>query len=192
MSSPQQSFRWLHVYISMISFVIVLFFGLTGITLNHPTWTLGSRPSHITKTGTLPTGFAPNGAVNFLTVTEFVRSTYGVTAPVTDYRSDATQGTVGFKGPGYSANIAFDVASGSYTIAIDEDGLLAVMNDIHKGRNTTSSWRWVIDVAAGLLVAVSLTGIGIQIFMKKRRRRALLVAAVLGLVTILLIYSTTS
>lgn len=66
------------------------------------------------------------------------------------------------------------------------------MNDIHKGRNTTSSWRWVIDVAAGLLVAVSLTGIGIQIFMKKRRRRALLVAAVLGLVTILLIYSTTS
>ena len=33
--------RWIHVYTSMISLLIVLFFGLTGITLNHPKWTFG-------------------------------------------------------------------------------------------------------------------------------------------------------
>ena len=33
--------RWIHVYTSMISLLIVLFFGLTGITLNHPKWIFG-------------------------------------------------------------------------------------------------------------------------------------------------------
>ena len=33
--------RWLHVYVSMLSFRAILFFAITGITLNHPEWTLG-------------------------------------------------------------------------------------------------------------------------------------------------------
>lgn len=33
--------RWLHVYVSMLSFLTILFFAITGITLNHPEWTLG-------------------------------------------------------------------------------------------------------------------------------------------------------
>ncbi len=28
--------RWIHVYTSMVALVVVLFFGITGITLNHP------------------------------------------------------------------------------------------------------------------------------------------------------------
>jgi hypothetical protein len=30
--------RWLHIYLSMFSFVIVLFFSVTGLTLNHLEW----------------------------------------------------------------------------------------------------------------------------------------------------------
>src|ERR1700741_5087231 len=30
--------RWLHVYLSMVSFVIILFFAVTGLTLNHADW----------------------------------------------------------------------------------------------------------------------------------------------------------
>ena len=30
--------RWLHIYLSMVSFGIVLFFAVTGLTLNHPDW----------------------------------------------------------------------------------------------------------------------------------------------------------
>ena len=30
--------RWLHVYLSMVSFAVLLFFAVTGFTLNHPTW----------------------------------------------------------------------------------------------------------------------------------------------------------
>ena len=48
--------RWVHVYTSMISLLVVLFFGLTGITLNHPDWTFGGSATKDTHTGTLPAG----------------------------------------------------------------------------------------------------------------------------------------
>ena len=30
--------RWLHIYLSMVSFAVVFFFAVTGITLNHLDW----------------------------------------------------------------------------------------------------------------------------------------------------------
>ena len=40
--SPYQSsaywFRWVHIYVSMLSFAALFFFAVTGITLNHPSW----------------------------------------------------------------------------------------------------------------------------------------------------------
>jgi hypothetical protein len=34
--------RWLHIYLSMFGFATLIFFSLTGITLNHPDWLLGT------------------------------------------------------------------------------------------------------------------------------------------------------
>ena len=33
--------RWLHIYLSMVSFAILFFFAVTGITLNHAEWFSG-------------------------------------------------------------------------------------------------------------------------------------------------------
>ena len=30
--------RWLHIYLSVFSLAAILFFSVTGITLNHPDW----------------------------------------------------------------------------------------------------------------------------------------------------------
>src|SRR5436190_21141708 len=30
--------RWLHIYVSLLGFTALIFFAITGITLNHPTW----------------------------------------------------------------------------------------------------------------------------------------------------------
>ncbi len=37
--------RWLHIYLSMFGLAAVLFFSVTGLTLNHPDWfpTVGER-----------------------------------------------------------------------------------------------------------------------------------------------------
>ena len=48
-------------------------------------------------------------------------------------------------------------------------GLVAVLNDLHKGRDTGRGWSWVIDVAAVFMTFVSVTGLLLLLFLKKRR-----------------------
>jgi hypothetical protein len=66
-------------------------------------------------------------------------------------------------------------------------GLMAVMNDFHKGRDTGKAWAWVIDVSAVFLILVSLSGLILLFFIKKRRFAGLIAGAV-GLLLCLLMY----
>ena len=190
MGSFAQWSRWLHVYTSMISLLVVLFFGITGLTLNHPTWTFGDDPVHSTYEGTLPAEAITDGDVDFLAITEYIRNTHDVSAPVGDYSATDTTGTIGFKGPGYASDLLFDVTTGRYTLTVDELGFVAVMNDLHKGRDTSSAWGWVIDISAIVLVVVAITGLAIQLLTRKRRRRALIFAGAFTLISVVLMWST--
>lgn len=191
-TSTHRWVRWLHVYTSMISLLIVLFFGLTGITLNHPTWTFGDEASRQSFSGTLPAGSTSAASTDFLAVSEFIRATYGVSADVADHALDGGQGSIAYKGPGYAADLFFDAQTGRYDLSIEQQGFVAVMNDLHKGRDTAPSWNWLIDIAGGLLVLVAVSGLGIQLFLRKRRTRALLFALGGTLASIALIAVTIS
>jgi uncharacterized protein len=90
---------------------------------------------------------------------------------------DVTDGSITFKGPAYQAD-AFFAEDGSYELTVETQGLMAVLNDLHKGRNTRSSWRWLIDGAGIVLAVVSLTGVVLQFFLRKRRRAAFASATV--------------
>ena len=188
-SAKIRTHRWtrlLHVYTSMISFVVVLFFALTGITLNHPNWTFGSAPSRTTVSGTLPIRAFTGNGVDWLNVSEYFRNEHGVRGSVSDRRSDANEGSLTFKGPGYEADATFKIDTHTYELTIDSQGVLGFMNDLHKGRDTRSSWKWLIDVSGGFLALVAFTGIALQFFLRKRRRSAVSVAAVGGVVVALL------
>lgn len=171
--------RWIHVYSSMVALLVVLFFGLTGITLNHPTWTLGDDVDATQLTGTLQVDTTlADGSVNFLGVSEYMRDTYGVAGHIDSFEVTNGEGSIAYKRAGYSADLLFDVATGNFRLDVAQQGWVAVLNDLHKGRDTGSSWRWVIDVSAGFLVLISLTGLVMQFFLRKRRRSAYVSAAV--------------
>ena len=165
----------------MISLVLVLFFGLTGLTLNHPDWTFGDEATTTTLTGTLDGVTAADGSVDFLAVSEELRSRHGIGAAVADHRVEGTQGSISYRGPGYAADVTFATDTGRYTLVVEQQGFVAVMNDLHKGRDADTSWKWVIDVSAGVLVVISLSGLVLQLYLRRRRRSALVVVGV-GLV----------
>jgi uncharacterized protein len=181
--------RWLHVYTSMIALLLVLFFGLTGITLNHPSWTFGASPTVSTQTGSLPFAVIKDGRVDFLSIAEFARSQYSVKGALANYEATTTDGVMAFKKPGYSADLLFKT-DGTYALNVEQQGFVAVMNDLHKGRDATSSWAWVIDVAAVFLVFIALTGLVMQMFLRKRRRSAFTTAGVGCVITVVLIWFT--
>jgi uncharacterized protein len=170
--------RTIHVYTSMVCFLVVLFFSATGLTLNHPTWTLGGNGSRATVSGTLPPDWKVGDTIDWLNTAEFLRATHGLRGHVDEHDASSTTASITFKAPGYSADAFIQVDKGTYDLTVEAQGLLGVMNDLHKGRDSSSPWKWLIDVAAIFLVVISLTGLLLQFFLRKRRFRALSVAVV--------------
>lgn len=163
--------RWLHIYLSMFSFLVILFFAITGITLNHPEKFSGQQV--VTKlSGKLDSAWvASENAIQSskLEIVEFLRSTHGIKAAISDFLIEEDQCTISFKGPGYAADVFIDRASGDYQLITTASGLVAMMNDLHKGRDTSEGWKWVIDLSAVFVILVSLTGFVMIFFLKKRR-----------------------
>ncbi len=58
-----------------------------------------------------------------------------------DFIIDDNQCTLSFKGPGYSADAFVNRENGEYKLTETSLGIVAVMNDLHKGRDTGKKWR---------------------------------------------------
>ncbi|NNG20584.1 peptidase [Naumannella sp. ID2617S] len=181
----QKLIRQLHLWTSMVCLVLVLFFGVTGFTLNHQDWTFGTSPRQTESTGTLPGTYRSNGQVDWLTVSEFARGTLGVHGELTDHSEQNGQGSLSYQSAGYQAVLAFDESTGAYTLTSTSQGWVAVINDLHKGRHTGPVWSAVIDASALLLVLVAATGLTITILIRTRERRRGLVLLGIGAVVAL-------
>ena len=196
-SSPKQTLqrniamlsRWLHIYVSMVSFAIVFFFSVTGITLNHPDTFAGAlkNSQEKGKLNLLWVSSKDTNQVNKLNIVEYLRKTHNIKAAVSEFRIDEGQCSVSFKGPGYAADAFINRENGSYDIMFIRAGVVGVLNDLHKGRDTGSRWSWMIDISAGLMVIVSLSGMILMLYIKRKRLSGLILA-VLGLILFYLIY----
>lgn len=164
-------FRWLHIYVSMVSFGILFFFAVTGLTLNHADWFFGDRAATTSRKGELNrTWVAPGAAaaVAKLDVVEYFRRVHGTKGLVGEFRIEDAQCAVSFKGPGYAADAIIDRATGAYELSETRMGFVAIINDLHKGRDTGPGWSLVVDLSAILMVVVSLTGMVLIYFVKRR------------------------
>jgi hypothetical protein len=163
----------------MISFAIVLFFSVTGLTLNHADYFAGALKT-TTEKGMLHAAWVnPTDTTRIakLEVVEYLRKTNQLKAEC----------SLSFKGPGYGADVFIDRTTGAYEISLMRAGAVGILNDLHKGRDSGKSWSWVIDISAILMTLVSLTGL-ILILYIKRKRVSGLTWAVIGLVLSILVY----
>jgi uncharacterized protein len=195
--------RWLHIYLSMISLAVVLFFSVTGITLNHPDWFFAEAERRESAEGDVnvkwlqvasPAGSSaaaedadPSRQVSKLDVVEHLRNTHGIHGALAEFRVDERECMVTFKGPGFAADAFIDRESGHYTLTQTYHGFIAVINDLHKGRDTGPIWSVVIDVSAVLITFVSLTGLVLLFYLKLRRVPGMVVALI-GTIIVLSIY----
>ena len=74
--------------------------------------------------------------------------------------------SIAFKGPGYAADVEVDRASGRYDLTETRLGFLAIVNDLHKGRDSGTIWKGIIDASAGVLAFISLTGLLLLFFLR--------------------------
>jgi uncharacterized protein len=181
--------RWLHIYLSMLSFALIFFFAVTGLTLNHAD-KFGDQVHTHQEKGQLDVRWVKTTdtlKIAKLEIVEYLRSKHGIKAALSDFRIDDAQIGVSFKGPGFAADAFIDRATGSYDLTRTSAGFVGLINDLHKGRDTGKIWSVVIDIAAILMTLVSLTGMILLLYIKRRRLSGLVLAA-LGLLVAYIVY----
>jgi hypothetical protein len=170
----------------MVSFTILLFFAVTGITLNHQAAFTGEVKPH-RYTGTFDPSWMKTPDARKDDIIAALRSRHHVRAALSDFRVDDDQIQISFKGPGYTADGFIERATGKYELMESRLGFVAVVNDLHKGRDTGKAWAGIIDVSAGLMTLVSLSGL-VLIFFLHKKLRAGLYALVIGTVLCYVVY----
>jgi hypothetical protein len=178
--------RWLHTYLSMVSFTILLFFAVTGLTLNHQDAFTGvAKPTRFT--GTLNPAWMKAPDTNKAAIADFFRSKHSIRASMVEFRVDDDQIQVSWKGPGYATDGFIDRKTGNYDVNENRLGLIAIINDLHKGRDSGKAWSGIIDISAILMTVVSLTGL-ILIFFLTKKLKAGLIALAIGTVLCYTVY----
>ena len=181
--------RWLHIYISSALFSLLLFFCITGVTLNHPSW--ASREPANTIVLELPielTNLQTNEEYPLKKIQSFVEKNTGLTAPRSvDLAMDMGEITYDYPLPSGYAFVTVLLEEQIAEIEHVQGDWLALLNDLHKGRHSGEVWAWLIDISAILMALFTLTGIIILLQNAKHRRQAFYLLAI-GSVTPVLIY----
>ena len=136
--------RWLHIYTSMLSLMVVLFFSLTGITLNHPDWLFGTGEVRQEYTGSLPKNAYSSNTVNWLEVVEHLRASHNIKGKATDMRVANLEASLRFAAPGYTADGFIDLKTGAYIHCATDvkdyaEQMLAVLSANPHLRNASTS-----------------------------------------------------
>jgi hypothetical protein len=167
--------RTLHIYLSMLVLVLLLFFSITGFVLNHEDWFFkGIQTRH--ADGKLPQALVDSP--DPLQIVEWLRREMKVKGLMNgNFESDEESHRVAFRSPGRNTQVTIDKVSGAVSITFESRGLYGRLDDLHKGMDTGLGWRIILDVSAGLMVFSSLTGIILWLALPKRLKIGL--AAVL-------------
>lgn len=183
--------RWIHVYLSTALFSLLMFFSITGIFLNHTDW-FQSEARPITQTIPLPqelaTLLANPERPPLAEMKSFIQKVTGlIDARKIDMDLEFGEWTFDFPLPAGYAFITVKAEEATMEIERQQGSLIAIMNDLHKGRHTGKSWSWVIDISAVLLCLLSVTGLFI-LFQQAKWRISGLVLVLLGTLLPIFIY----
>jgi hypothetical protein len=184
--------RLIHVYVSMALLTLLLFFSVTGITLNHPEWFSSHQAQVIEKEVTIERISDLTIATDNINeqqqriITSEIEQKFSVSLLKIEPEVMSGELFYSIKKAGKNTTIAVDVETGEAFYEQTHYGWWAVLNDLHKGRNTSNFWGWIIDLSSVLFIVFAISGF-ILAMPQKRFRRTLtlsLASTILALISI--------
>lgn len=159
----KQLHTW-HWISAAISLAAMLFFAVTGITLNHAA-SIPANPAVRDTAGQLSPALlatlkaGSDDAPLPAPVAAAVRDAVGLDAGGKPGEWSDSEVYVAMPRPGGDAWVSIERTSGKITSEVTDRGWISYLNDLHKGRNSGSAWFWFIDVFAVACVLFTITGL---------------------------------
>lgn len=189
--------RLIHVYLSTLFLGLLIFFSITGLLINHSDWIKSPAdegqfekpiPADVlaswegfdwSEAGELP---------ETKPILTFLKNSYGLVHPK-EVKVDNEAREISFDFQMASSYVFVTAGADDKSLRFEHRnfGFWQVMGDLHKGRNSGSSWSLLIDVSAVAVILFSLTGLFI-LFQNMKQRRIGSLLTVGGLLLPVLIY----
>lgn len=167
--------RSLHVYSSSFIFSLLILFSVTGILLNHLDWISGQTKNDVVD---IDVSEPLANQLNKLSSSAELKldaiakefHQYGLKNP-SDIQWDKEFGELilEYKYPAGNASVILNYSDEVYQIDYTSGKTLAILNDLHKGRNSGVVWSWVIDLSALIMIVFSITGLVLLLQNKKNK-----------------------
>ena len=169
--------RWLHIYVSTALFSLLVFFCITGITLNHANWfSNDGEQRQVSKIlpEQLKKSLINQDKTALFDLQQYVEKLIQLNK-VRSIDVDSDIGEISFDYPipaGYVFVSVF-VEAGEIEIEQKSGSMVSLLNDLHKGRHSGEFWSWLIDISALLILFFSVTGFVILLQNNKRRSKGI-------------------
>jgi uncharacterized protein len=177
--------RTIHIYLSIALFVILVFFSITGITLNHVDVFIAEPEITEIIVDSLPE--LPLDSEGLIAdspeLGSFLLKEFGVNRAKASITHDAKLLLVDYRSPGATAFIEIDQDEQKAVGEKSDYGFIAMLNDLHKARETDVIWKWLLDISSILLIFFSIVGFVLLLPNNYRLKR---VAAYTAIVAILI------
>ena len=177
--------QW-HWISAAVCLVAMLLFAITGITLTHAAQ-IEATPRITHLNDTLPAGLLhalparhEGNAPLPPALRDWLRDRHGIVAGEHEAEWSQDEIYLSLPGPDKDAWLSIQRADGAFEYERTDRGVLAMLNDLHKGRNAGVAWSWFIDLFALACVVFTVTGLFL-LHLHARQRRATWPMVALGL-----------
>lgn len=181
-SSQQKRAFWLrhlhnwHWISSAICLIAMILFAFTGFTLNHGS-DIESHPRVSKKSDQIPASLMlsltnlaqekenkpKEKQVDNLNlpsnIKQWLEKEHGIDVGNQAAEWSLEEVYVALPRPGGDAWLRVDLESGVFEYEKTERGVIAYLNDLHKGRNTGKAWSWFLDIFSIACLIFSITGL---------------------------------
>lgn len=170
-----RQFRQWHWISSALILSLMLLFSVTGFTLNHPDW-FTSTP--VTQTAEFELSadlqVALSAADSGAALTPALSTQLAQETDITIPRSalpiiEYEELILDLGGPGVDANLTIDLVTGEAFYERIDNGFVARLNDLHKGRDAGPVWGVMIDITALACLVFCVSGLGLLFINAKGR-----------------------
>jgi uncharacterized protein len=158
--------HWISAAVALLG---LLFFAITGITLNHAGSFEASKQGYSAVSKDMPpplvaslkedlqvNGEGESGPTEPLR--QWISATFDIETSGRDGQWRDGQISFSLERPGGDAWMKLDLVRGVAEYHVTDSGWIAYLNDLHKGRHTGAVWSWFIDLIAVACVLFAVTG----------------------------------
>ena len=172
--------RVLHIYSAMPVLLLMLFFAITGIYLNHPDWDkTRSHKQQITVPAPSWLSNADNWENNYqqhgLRLLQWLDAQHNIRATKFEIEWDQYDRLLILTLDSPAGNTVIETTIDDALIAIDQRQLstLAMLNNVHRAKHTTGLWLYLSDASAVAMVLFCLSGFWLVVINRLQRKPAI-------------------